>query len=99
MRGAVPDSTALGRNEGTAEFGNISTIDESPLKAGVLAVGTDDGLIQVTRDGGKTLDEDGHFPGVPDTTYREPRGVVERESKARSTRRSTDTAATTSSRT
>ena len=31
MRGAVPDSTALGRNEGTADFSNISTIDESTL--------------------------------------------------------------------
>ncbi|MFI5232011.1 MAG: WD40/YVTN/BNR-like repeat-containing protein, partial [Gemmatimonadales bacterium] len=69
MRGAVPDSTALGRNEGTAEFSNISTIDESPLKAGVLVVGTDDGLIQVTRDGGKTWTKTDHFPGVPDTTY------------------------------
>jgi hypothetical protein len=29
MRGGVPDSTALGRNEGTAEFSNISTIDRS----------------------------------------------------------------------
>ncbi|MFI5312255.1 MAG: WD40/YVTN/BNR-like repeat-containing protein, partial [Gemmatimonadales bacterium] len=69
MRGSVPDSTALGRNEGTAEFSNISTIDESPLKAGVLAVGTDDGIIQVTKDGGKTWSKTDHFAGVPDTTF------------------------------
>jgi photosystem II stability/assembly factor-like uncharacterized protein/uncharacterized membrane protein YgcG len=69
MRGAVPDSSALGRNEGTAEFSNISTVDESPLKAGLLVVGTDDGLIQVTRDGGKNWVKTDHFPGVPDTTY------------------------------
>ena len=69
MRGAVPDSLTLGRNEGTAEFSNISTVDESPLKAGLLAVGTDDGLIQVTRDGGKSWSKTEHFPGVPDTTY------------------------------
>ncbi len=69
LRGAVPDSLALGRNEGTAEFSNISTVDESPLKAGLLVVGTDDGLIQVTRDGGKTWAKTDHFPGVPDTTY------------------------------
>ena len=69
MRGAVPDSFALGRNEGTAEFSNISTVDESPLKAGLLVVGTDDGLIQVTRDGGKSWFKSDHFPGVPDTTY------------------------------
>ena len=69
LRGAVPDSTALGRNEGTAEFSNITTVDESPLLAGLLAVGTDDGLIQVTRDGGKTWTKSDAFPGVPDTTY------------------------------
>ncbi len=69
MRGAVPDSTALGRNEGTAEFSNISTVDESPIRAGLIVVGTDDGLIQVTRDGGKTWVKTDHFPGVPDTTF------------------------------
>jgi photosystem II stability/assembly factor-like uncharacterized protein len=69
MRGAVPDSNALGRNEGTAEFSNITTVDESPVRAGLLVVGTDDGLIQVTRDGGKTWTKSEHFPSVSETTY------------------------------
>jgi len=69
MRGNVPDSTALGRNEGTAEFSNISTIDQSPLKKDLLVVGTDDGLIQVTRDGGKTWTKTDKFPNVPETTF------------------------------
>ncbi|HWH50303.1 MAG TPA: hypothetical protein VN651_02075, partial [Gemmatimonadaceae bacterium] len=69
LRGAVPDSTAFGRNEGTAEFSNITTVDESPMRAGLLAVGTDDGLIQVTRDGGKTWTKTDRFPSVPETTY------------------------------
>ena len=69
MRGAVPDSGELGRNEGTAEFGNITTIDESPMKEGLLAVGTDDGLIQVSQNDGKTWTKFDTFPGVPDTTY------------------------------
>ncbi len=69
MRGAVPDSTALGRNEGTADFSNITTFDESPLRAGLLAAGTNDGQIQVTRDGGRTWTKVDHFDGVPDTTY------------------------------
>ncbi len=69
LRGAVPDSTALGRNEGTAEFSNVTTFDESPFRAGLIVVGTDDGLIQVTRDGGKTWHKSDAFPGVPDTTY------------------------------
>ena len=69
LRGALPDSTALGRNEGTAEFGNVTVIDESPFRAGLLAVGTDDGLIHVTRDGGKTWTKSDKFPNVPETTY------------------------------
>jgi photosystem II stability/assembly factor-like uncharacterized protein len=69
MRGKVPDSTALGRNEGTAEFGNITSVDESQFRAGLIVVGTDDGLIQVTRDGGKTWTKTDKFPNVPETTY------------------------------
>jgi photosystem II stability/assembly factor-like uncharacterized protein len=69
MRGKIPDSTALGRHEGTAEFSNITTIDESSFRAGLLVVGTDDGVIQVTRDGGKTWQKSDTFPGVPDTTF------------------------------
>ncbi|HVX39368.1 MAG TPA: hypothetical protein VHB25_07310 [Gemmatimonadaceae bacterium] len=69
LRGAVPDSTALGRNEGTAEFSNITSFDESSFRAGLIVVGTDDGLIQVTRDGGKTWQKTDAFPNVPETTY------------------------------
>jgi photosystem II stability/assembly factor-like uncharacterized protein len=40
---------------GGAEFhGTIITISESPLRQGVIWVGTDDGNVQLTRDGGKT---------------------------------------------
>lgn len=69
MRGSVPDSSALGRHEGTAEFGNITSIDESPLRAGLLVVGTDDGVVAVTRDGGRTWHRTERFPTVPETTY------------------------------
>ncbi|HVZ47600.1 MAG TPA: hypothetical protein VG916_02340, partial [Gemmatimonadaceae bacterium] len=69
MRGAVPDSTTLGLNEGTAEFSNITTIDESAFTPTLLAVGTDDGIVQVTRDGGRTWTKTDHFDGIPDTTY------------------------------
>lgn len=47
-------------------YGTIRIIAESPLRRGVLAVGTDDGLIQLTRDGGGTWTELGSFPGVPE---------------------------------
>jgi hypothetical protein len=69
MMGKVWDRSAISRHEGTAPYGNISTIDESPLKKGLLYVGTDDGLIQVSRDGGATWTKIEKFPGVPDETY------------------------------
>ncbi len=42
---------------------------ESPKKEGLLYVGTDDGLIQVTEDGGENWRKIEKFPGVPDDTY------------------------------
>jgi photosystem II stability/assembly factor-like uncharacterized protein len=57
------------RNEGVADFGNITTIDESPLRRGLLYVGTDDGLVQVSDDAGVTWRRIDRFPGVPDMTY------------------------------
>jgi hypothetical protein len=34
MRGSVPPRDALGLHEGTAAFGNISAVSESPRRAG-----------------------------------------------------------------
>ena len=47
-RGGIP---------GNVPFGTITSMHESPLRFGQLAVGTDDGLIQITRDGGYTWQE------------------------------------------
>ncbi len=57
------------RHEGTAAFGNIATISESRLLRGLLYVGTDDGVIQVTRDDGRTWQRSDRFTGVPALTY------------------------------
>jgi hypothetical protein len=39
---------------GNIQYATITTIDESPVIAGVIWAGTDDGNVQVTRDMGKT---------------------------------------------
>jgi photosystem II stability/assembly factor-like uncharacterized protein len=57
------------RHEGTAAFGNIATIAESPIRRGLLYIGTDDGVIQMTRDDGQTWQRMASFPGVPNLTY------------------------------
>jgi photosystem II stability/assembly factor-like uncharacterized protein len=40
--------------QGDVPFGTITTISESPLKFGLLYVGTDDGNIHISKDGGYT---------------------------------------------
>jgi photosystem II stability/assembly factor-like uncharacterized protein len=62
-----PDAVAKGQS--TSFYGNIVSLEESPLVEGLLYVGTDDGLVQVTEDGGKTWRRQEAFPGVPETTY------------------------------
>jgi photosystem II stability/assembly factor-like uncharacterized protein len=39
---------------GNIQYATITSIDESPVIGGVIWAGTDDGNVQVTRDGGKT---------------------------------------------
>ena len=55
---------------GAEENGTIVTIAESPLRAGLLVVGTDDGKVWLTRnDGGQWEDLSGRFQGVPPMTH------------------------------
>ena len=54
VMGPVRSDVTLSRDDGVSDFGTITTISESPLQAGLLYVGTDDGLVQMTRDGGST---------------------------------------------
>ncbi len=41
-----------GGKKGNVSYGTITTIDESPLKFGLLYIGTDDGLVHRSDDGG-----------------------------------------------
>jgi photosystem II stability/assembly factor-like uncharacterized protein len=59
----------VGFNRATTALSNIVSIDESPLLAGLIYAGTDDGLLQVSEDGGKTWRKTEDFPGVPKFTY------------------------------
>ena len=60
---------AVEKNVSTTLFGTIFTIAESPIKEGLLFVGTDDGRVQISEDGGAHWRAIDHFPGVPDTTF------------------------------
>jgi len=69
VMGKIWPRDAIARHQGTADYGNISTIDESPMRQGLLYVGTDDGVVSVSRDGGATWNRIMKFSGVPDQTY------------------------------
>jgi photosystem II stability/assembly factor-like uncharacterized protein len=45
------------KNDGVSFYGTMTTIAESPIQAGVLWAGTDDGNIQVSRDDNRTWTE------------------------------------------
>ena len=54
IMGPVRGDDTLSRDDGVSDFGTITTITESPVKAGVVYVGTDDGNVQMTPDAGKS---------------------------------------------
>lgn len=41
-----------GRKEGNVPFGTITTISESPMKFGIIYLGSDDGMLHISKDGG-----------------------------------------------
>lgn len=69
MQGRLWSVDAVSRNTSTSYNGNIVAISESPRQEGLIYVGTDDGLIQVTEDGGATWRRLDHIDGIPDTSY------------------------------
>jgi photosystem II stability/assembly factor-like uncharacterized protein len=69
VMGKIWGPDAVAKHSSTDPFGNSSALSESPKKDGLIYVGTDDGLIQVTEDAGKAWRKIDSFPGVPDMTY------------------------------
>lgn len=69
VMGKVWSVDAIAKNGSTDIFGQTTTIAESPIDENVLWVGTDDGLIHVTMNGGKTWTKIDNLPGVPAMSY------------------------------
>jgi photosystem II stability/assembly factor-like uncharacterized protein len=69
IMGKVPAIDAIGRGQSTSYYGNIISVTESPKQEGLIYCGTDDGLIQVTEDGGKSWRKIDKVSGVPDGAY------------------------------
>ncbi len=70
IMGAVEADGLISRHDGISTYGNITTLAESPLDPDVLYAGTDDGNVQVTRDGGVTWENVvDRIPDLPERTY------------------------------
>ncbi|MGQ0734457.1 MAG: WD40/YVTN/BNR-like repeat-containing protein, partial [Acidobacteriota bacterium] len=68
--GVAGKDIRIAKHDGVGSFGNIVTLEESANKAGVVWVGSDDGVVSVTQDAGKTWSNvTARIPGVPKWTY------------------------------
>ncbi|MGE0126869.1 MAG: hypothetical protein AB7U82_02100 [Blastocatellales bacterium] len=54
IMGIDGDKPMTSKHDGVSNYGNITTIAESPVLPGLLWVGTDDGNVQMSKDGGTT---------------------------------------------
>ena len=69
VMGKVWSVDAIFKNVFTSPLGTIVALDESTLNEGLIIVGTDDGLVQITRDNGNTWKKHENFPDVPEKAY------------------------------
>ncbi|MFQ5461563.1 MAG: WD40/YVTN/BNR-like repeat-containing protein [Phycisphaerae bacterium] len=69
VMGTIQSVDAVAKDRSTSIYGNSVALTESPLVEGLIYVGTDDGLINITEDGGATWRQVALFPGIPDMTY------------------------------
>ncbi|MBX2817821.1 MAG: glycosyl hydrolase, partial [Saprospiraceae bacterium] len=69
VMGEVQSIDAVMKNSSTSPFGTIVAFSESPLDANLLVVGTDDGLLQISKDGGESWSRIEGIKGVPEMSY------------------------------
>ncbi|MFC2129067.1 glycosyl hydrolase, partial [Bacteroidota bacterium] len=69
VMGIIQNIDAVSKNKSTSLYGAIVSLTESELKEGLIYVGTDDGLIQITENGGQQWSKIENIEGVPDMTY------------------------------
>lgn len=82
IMGRVWDDNAVQKDKFTTALSVITALDESPLKEGLLFVGTDDGLVQISEDGGANWRRIERFPGVPAGAYVSDISASEHESQS-----------------
>lgn len=66
LMGRTPSEATLSLDDGVPYFPGVTALAESPLVKGLLYVGTDDGRLRVSRNGGRSwTDAQSKLPGLP----------------------------------
>ncbi len=65
VAGRIWSVDAVAKNDSTSVYGSLIALDESPLVEGLIYTGSDDGLIQVTENGGADWRRVEAIIGVP----------------------------------
>jgi len=69
LMGRTWGADAIQKNRFTTALSVSSALDESAIQEGLLYIGTDDGLVQVSPDRGQTWQRIERFPGIPHRAY------------------------------
>jgi photosystem II stability/assembly factor-like uncharacterized protein len=70
IMGVKDPDIRIARNDGVSDWGTLVTIAESPVRAGILWTGSDDGAVSVSPEGGKGWSNvTSKVPSVPAATY------------------------------
>ena len=60
---------AVSKNGSTSPYGTIVALSESPINEELIVIGTDDGLVQITSNGGESWKKIDNIPGAPKQSY------------------------------
>jgi photosystem II stability/assembly factor-like uncharacterized protein len=66
VMGRVWSIDSIAKNDSTSRYGSAIGLSESPVQEGVIYVGTDDGVINISEDDGASWSRVEKFRGVPD---------------------------------
>jgi photosystem II stability/assembly factor-like uncharacterized protein len=70
IMGRTPDRAMGAASDGVSAFATVTVIAESPVAQSVLWAGTDDGNLQISRNGGESwANVAANVPGLPKQTY------------------------------
>ena len=60
---------AVAKNGSTSLYGSVVALSESPIDENLLAVGTDDGLVHISENGGNSWRKISNISGAPNQSY------------------------------